>query len=930
MARDYAALELRLWPACSAPALMDSKEEASKEPGKSKLVTAGGRAVAVDWRRLKEVEAFFKSCETQAHSLPRLFRDSVVGADALQFPREAVASTGSSIDDQYCSSGARAIIGQAGNEPLGKFMTAGGRAVSVDTADLRKIQALFDSCETEDSKVSCGGDGSVDTAPPTMCFAGNDIIENLPHLPSPDIRDYPGHAGDVSGTDDRNVHHEASAMLCQAMSEPVGKFMTAGGRAVSVDTGHVSKVQQLFPSSEAEAINLLSCVQGDQVAAQEPALQLPRAEDQGCHTLDCHDLLHMLNPPSLIHSESRPVIGPADNDSATHGRHGQHDVFAMIDVAACESVDKFMTNEEGAVSATGLHELQASFEPCEPRASKLRSRSRVDSAVRDHLLRHQPSPDIRDYPGHAGDISGTDDRNVHHEASAMLCQAMSEPVGKFMTAGRRAVSVDTGHVSKVQQLFQSSEAEARNLLSCVQGDQVAAQEPALQLPRAEDQGCHTPDCHDLLHMLNPPSLIHSESRPVIGPADNDSATHGRHGQHDVFAMIDVAACESVDKFMTNEEGAVSTNGLHELQASFEPCEPRASKLRSRSRVDSAVRDHLLRHQPSPDIRDYPGHAGDISGTDDRNVHHEASAMLCQAMSEPVGKFMTAGGRAVSVDTGHVSKVQQLFQSSEAEAINLLSCVQGDQVAAQEPALQPPVVGTLHSPLPRAAPQSFDQAVVRKATACSQALSECSQNLVSVDRDLAHGLAGKLQPTSILREGAGAQDQPACPTVLRVAQDAVHFFSEVDGHSGMCSSLGKRLLASDVLASHQDDLEDSLSVSDISLIDWLAGKAPPSIVQGFAEECRAKSIEISSRYEDRWLRNHLAQLALLSLRSMDAASRDVKSICKRLGKRARAEIAGRRSAIFQICTGLAPADQHMVLMCTAPWPATTWLPELCCT
>ncbi|CAE7808856.1 unnamed protein product [Symbiodinium necroappetens] len=653
---------------------MESQEEASKEPGKSKFVTAGGRAVAVDWRRLKDAQAFFESCETQAHSLPPLCRDSAVGADALQLPGEP---PGSSIDDQCMSSGAPV---------LGKFMTAGGRAVSVDTAYLRKIQALFDLCETESSKVSCGRDDSVGTAPPTS------FVDN-----------------DVSDADDPNAQHDTSAVLCPAGGEPVGKFMTAGGRAVSVDAGRVSKVQHLFQSSETEAINLLSNIQDDQVAVQQPVLQLPRAEDQGCQTPHCNDLLQILNPPSLTHSESSLHIGPASNDSTTHGQHNQNDVFASR-----EAVDKFMTSEGRADSATGqLHESLALFELREPRASRLRSRSRDHSASRAPWQRHQPSPDTRDHPGHTGDVFAADDPNAQHDTSAMLCRARGE--------------------------------------------------------------------------------------------------------------------------------------------------------------------------------------------------------------EPVGKFMTAGGRAVSVDAGRISKVQHLFQSSEAEAINLLSNVQDDQVAVLQPVLQLPLVGMIR-PLPQAASEGSEQAVGGKTTA-SQAL--CSQN-PRVDRENAH--SGKLEPAStasILGEAEAEAQEPAlspiCPRVR--PQDAVHFSEDgFDGLSGMGS--GKRLLANDLLASHGEDLEEHVPVTDISLIDWVAGPAPPSIVQGFAEECCAESIKISSRYEDRWLRNHLAQLALLSLRSMDAVSRDLKSICKRLGKRARAEIAGRRSAIFQICTGLAPADQHMVLMCTATMPEWT--------
>ena len=868
---------------------MERQEEASKEPGKSKFVTAGGRAVAVDWRRLKDAQAFFESCETEAHSLPPLCRDSAVGADALQLPGEP---PGSSIDDQCMSSGAPVIIGQAESEPLGKFMTAGGRAVSVDTAYLRKIQALFDSCETESSKVSCGRDDSVGTAPPTS------FVDN-----------------DVSDADDPNAQHDTSAMLCPAGGEPVGKFMTAGGRAVSVDAGRISKVQHLFQSSEAEAINLLSNVQDDQVAVQQPVLQLPRAEDQGCQTPHCNDLLQILNPPSLTHSESSLHIGPASNDSTTHGQHNQNDVFA-----SCEAVDKFMTSEGRADSATGqLHESLALFELREPRASRLRSRSRDHSASRARWQRHQPSPS-RDHPGHTGDVSAADDPNAQHDTSAMLCRARcEEPVGKFMTAGGRAVSVDAGRISKVQHLFQSSEAEAINLLSNVQDDQVAVQQPVLQLPRAEDQGCQTPHCNDLLQILNPPSLTHSESSLHIGPASNDSTTHGQHNQNDVFA-----SCEAVDKFMTSEGRADSATGqLHESLALFELREPRASRLRSRSRDHSASRAPWQRHQPSPDSRDHPGHTGDASAADDPNAQHDTSAVLCPAGGEPVGKFMTAGGRAVSVDAGRISKVQHLFQSSEAEAINLLSNVQDDQVAVLQPVLQLPLVGMIQ-PLPQAASEGSEQAVGGKTTA-SQAL--CSQN-PRVDRENAH--SGKLEPAStasILGEAEAEAQEPALSPICRALrvrpQDAVHFSEDgFDGLSGLGS--GKRLLANDLLASHGEDLEEHVPVTDISLIDWVAGPAPPSIVQGFAEECCAESIRISSRYEDRWLRNHLAQLALLSLRSMDAVSRDLKSICKRLGKRARAEIAGRRSAIFQICTGLAPADQHMVLMCTAPWSATSWL------
>eukprot|EP00434_Breviolum_minutum_P004289 symbB.v1.2.003783.t1/scaffold214.1/size264264/5 len=73
-----------------------------------------------------------------------------------------------------------------------------------------------------------------------------------------------------------------------------------------------------------------------------------------------------------------------------------------------------------------------------------------------------------------------------------------------------------------------------------------------------------------------------------------------------------------------------------------------------------------------------------------------------------------------------------------------------------------------------------------------------------------------------------------------------------------------------------------------------------------------------RFTGRWLRIQQAQLALKTAAGDQVASGGPSSL-SRLLKRARAELAGYKSAFYRICIGSSAASDHMLLICSATFP-----------
>lgn len=73
-----------------------------------------------------------------------------------------------------------------------------------------------------------------------------------------------------------------------------------------------------------------------------------------------------------------------------------------------------------------------------------------------------------------------------------------------------------------------------------------------------------------------------------------------------------------------------------------------------------------------------------------------------------------------------------------------------------------------------------------------------------------------------------------------------------------------------------------------------------------------------RFTGQWLRIQQAQLALKTAAGEQVASGGPSSL-SRLLKRARAELAGYKSAFYRICIGSSAASDHMLLICSATFP-----------
>ncbi|CAE7566183.1 Brca2 [Symbiodinium natans] len=688
------------------------------------------------------------------------------------------------------------------------FMTASGRAVPVDAQHLNEVRTLLETCEAQASTLSwTGGD---DSAVPEQAL-------QMPigkHLACPTADGHPPHQAGEHSTDgiglackssaiDDQRHNTAPAAMSQE-GKPLGKFMTAGGRAVAVDTGHLKEAQALLEQCEVQA-NILPCIDADDLPILEPATsQLP--SDKHC-VCQGRDLLEILNPPHDPNQQGNPL-------------------------------GKLMTAGGRAVAVdTGrLKEAQALLEPCEVQASSLPWTGSEDSAVPEpaalqmpcgkhsacpttggllELLNppHQVGRNGTDGIGLACNTSNVDDQR-HSGAPAAMSQE-GKPLGKFMTAGGRAVAVDTGRLKEAQALLVPCEVQASSLPWTGSEDSAVPEPAALHMPHGKHSAC--PTTGGLLEMLNPPHQVGRNSTDGIGLACNTSAV-------------------------------------------------------------------------------------------DDQRHSAAPAAMSQE-GKPLGKFMMAGGRAVAVDTGRLMEAQALFEPCEVQASSL------------------PWTGSEDSAVPEpytASGKALQGWAIEEeqAVAKVQEVSTCTGSLERAQTPLGSQSAGGVSPSKPAPCGIEKLESP-CPDRHRKRpcilsnSPLLQLAGGLDdpcGNAGV-PCFGQRHFSGDMLGSTwREDLELTQPTIDVSLLDWISEEDPPGIAQGFAipQVCT----ENSARYDNRWLRTQLAQLCLLSARATRIISSNSESISERLAKRARAEISGRRSAIFQICAGLAPADQHMVLLCTA--------------
>ena len=914
-------------------------------------MTASGRAVPVDAQHLNEVRTLLETCEAQASTLSWTGGDdSAVPEQALQMPigkhlacptadghppHQAgehstdgigLACKSSAIDDQRHNT-APAAMSQEG-KPLGKFMTAGGRAVAVDTGHLKEAQALLEQCEVQANILPCIDADDLPILEPATsqlpsdkhCVCqGRDLLEilNPPHDPN-------------------------------QQGNPLGKLMTAGGRAVAVDTGRLKEAQALFEPCEVQASSLPWTGSEDSAVPEPAALQMPCGKHSACPTTG--GLLEMLNPPHQVGRNGTDGIGLACNTSAVDDQRHSGAPAAMSQEG--KPLGKFMTAGGRAVAVdTGrLKEAQALLEPCEVQASSLPWTGSEDSAVPEpaalqmpcgkhsacpttggllELLNppHQVGRNGTDGIGLACNTSNVDDQR-HSGAPAAMSQE-GKPLGKFMTAGGRAVAVDTGRLKEAQALLEPCEVQASSLPWTGSEDSAVPESAALHMPHGKHSAC--PTTGGLLDMLNPPHQVGRNSTDGIGLACNTSAVDDQRHSGAPAAMSQEG--EPLGKFMTagGRAVAVDTGRLKEAQALLVPCEVQASSLPWTGSEDSAVPEPAALHMPhgkhsacpttggllemlnpphqvGRNSTDGIGLACNTSAVDDQR-HSAAPAAMSQE-GKPLGKFMMAGGRAVAVDTGRLMEAQALFEPCEVQASSL------------------PWTGSEDSAVPEpytASGKALQGWAIEEeqAVAKVQEVSTCTGSLERAQTPLGSQSAGGVSPSKPAPCGIEKLESP-CPDRHRKRpcilsnSPLLQLAGGLDdpcGNAGV-PCFGQRHFSGDMLGSTwREDLELTQPTIDVSLLDWISEEDPPGIAQGFAipQVCT----ENSARYDNRWLRTQLAQLCLLSARATRIISSNSESISERLAKRARAEISGRRSAIFQICAGLAPADQHMVLLCTAP-------------
>ena len=698
-----------------------------------------------------------------------------------------------------------------------------------------------------------------------------------------------------TGLDDISTHHHL------AFTHQQGNFTTAGGRAVAVDRSHLQEAEALLARCEVPA-GTLPCIGGDDAAVpQLPPLQ--GGEQPSIQAPGRHDLLEMLNPPD---QEGHENGGPV-----THG--------------VC--------------------------------AGKVPSTSQTAS------------------------LCGEAD---HDGVAAVSSQEMKQSMPKLMTAGGRAVAVDRSHLQEAEALLARCEVPA-GTLPCIGGDDAAVpQLPPLQ--GGEQPSIQAPGRHDLLEMLNPPDQEgHENGGPVTHgvcagkvPSTSQTASLCGEADHDgVAAVSSQEMKQSMPRLMTAGGRAVAADRSHlqEAEALLARCEVPAGTLPCIGGDDAAVpqlpplqggeqpsiqapgRHDLLEMLNPPDQEGHENGgpvthgvcAGKVPSTSQTASlcgeadHDGVAAVSSQEMKQSMPKLMTAGGRAVAVDRSHLQEAEALLARCEVPA-GTLPCIGGDDAAVpqlpplqggKQPSIQDPGRHDLLEMFNTPDHEGQDErgrvkqlaSVLSSGHADDHSVTQdhSRQGRIHVQRDLDACVQGGMQ--MVLEDGASQNSRCECISRKRASSIPLgnNCSSRQPVHPGHTFLLGSMLTS-----VPPEDLEEAWPSTDASLREWITTKASAGTAEALMQQWRRHCAIISPRHDDKWFYTQLAQMALLSAQSAKCTTSSSEFACEqvaeRVARRARAELSGRRSAIFQISTGLAPADQHLVLMCTAPW--LTWLVKPC--
>ena len=714
--------------------------------------------------------------------------------------------------------------------------------------------------------------------------------------------------------------------------------MTAGGREVSVDRGRLKAAEALLAGCEVQAGSLPCMDAADADAQEDVAAKLLRCE-QTSQTPAGRDLLGILNPPDHSGQESSSKRGFAYKDFAVDGT-GALLATAGHNRAPTEQTQdsnkfmgKFMTagGQEVSVDRGRLKAAEALLAGCEVQAGSLPCMDVADADAQEDvaaklLLCEQTSQTpagldslgILNPPDHSSQerssqrgfaykdfaVDGTGALLAtagHNRAPTEQTQDSNKFMGKFMTAGGQEVSVDRGRLKAAEALLAGCEVQAGSLPCTDAADPDAQEDVAAKLLRCE-QTSQTPAGLDLLGILNPPDHSGQESSSQRGFAYKDFAVDGT-GALLATAGHNRAPTEQTQdsnkfmgKFMTagGQEVSVDRGRLKAAEALLAGCEVQAGSLPCTDAADADAQEDvaaklLLCEQTSQTpagldslgILNPPDHSGQerssqrgfaykdfaVDGTGALLAtagHNRAPTEPTQDSNKFMGKFMTAGGQEVSVDRGRLKAAEALLAGCEVQAGSL---------------------------------------------PCTDAADPDAHEDVAAER-LGSGLPEHTRQESSCLNSVHAQCVPSQAFLQRWGEfNDEHMAPAAEAHSGHSANWDDMPTASTFHEAEAWPAEDAPH-------EEMSQKAPQSLALAIREDWKkALGAELPARYGDKWLCTQLAQFTLLSARFAKTVDSSTGSLFKRLVKRAQAELSGRRSAIFQICAGLAPADQHMVLMCT---------------
>ena len=1014
-----------------------------------RLMTAGGRAVAVDRSHLQEAEALLARCEVPAGTLPCIGGDDAAVPqlpplqggeqpsiqapgrhdllEMLNPPDQEDHVNGGPVTHGECAGkvpstsqtaslcgeadhdGVAAVSSQEMKQSMPRLMTAGGRAVAVDRSHLQEAEALLARCEVPAGTLPCigGDDAAAPQLPPLQGGEQPSIQAPVTHVVCAGRVPSTSQTASLCGEAD---HDGVAAVSSQEMKQSMPRLMTAGGRAVAVDRSHLQEAEALLARCEVPA-STLPCIGGDDAAVpQLPPLQ--GGEQPSIQAPGRHDVLEMLNPPDQEdHVNGGPVrhgerAGKVPSTSQTASLCGEADHDGVAAVSSQEmkqSMPRLMTagGRAVAVDRSHLQEAEALLARCEVPAGTLPCIGGDDAAVpqlpplqggeqpsiqapdRHDLLEMLNPPDQEDHVNggpvthgeRAGKVPSTSQTASlcgeadHDGVAAVSSQEMKQSMPRLMTAGGRAVAVDRSHLQEAEALLARCEVPA-STLPCIGGDDAAVpQLPPLQ--GGEQPSIQAPGRHDLLEMLNPPDqedhvnggpVTHGECAGKV-PSTSQTASLCGEADHDgVAAVSSQEMKQSMPRLMTAGGRAVAVDRSHlqEAEALLARCEVPAGTLPCIGGDDAAAPQlPPLQGGEQPSIQAPVTHvvcAGRVPSTSQTASlcgeadHDGVAAVSSQEMKQSMPRLMTAGGRAVAVDRSHLQEAEALLARCEVPA-GTLPCIGGDDAAVpqlpplqggEQPSIQAPGRHDLLEMFNAPDHEGQDErgrvkqlaSVLSSGHADDHSVNQdhSRQGRIDVQRDLDACVQGGMQ--MVFEDGAYQNSRCECISRKRASSIPLGNFygSRQAVHPGHTFLLGSMLTS-----VPPEDLEEAWPSTDASLREWITTKASAGTAEALMQQWRRHCAIISPRHDDKWFYTQLAQMALLSAQSAMCTTSSSEFACERVAervaRRARAELSGRRSAIFQISTGLAPADQHLVLMCTAPWLTwLTWLvkpPEALC-